>query len=358
MTLGTPVSKRVSGKLWRCAARNQVPQCSSVHRGPPRIGAVAGLVALLAACQPPAPQPEVTVTIPRGASFDAAVESLVTHRVVTRPGWFRIYARLQGVPGHLKSGVYEFRPGERWSMLVAALRTGRGVEIRFTLREALPLWNVADVVAEATGVPREAFLAAARAEAPRRALGIADVATSVEGFLFPTTYTVSVGTSAQELVRVMTREFEVRWRPEWNARLDSLGWTRYEAVTLASIIQAEMRYGPDARYISAVYHNRLDRGMPLQADPTVSYAHGRHLRRVYEKHLEVRSPYNTYLHRGLPPGPIGQPGVQSLIAALYPADAPYLYFVAGTDGKHVFSVTYREHLAAISKIRRARRRRR
>ena len=109
-----------------------------------------------------------------------------------------------------------------------------------------------------------------------------------------------------------------------------------------------------APFVSAVYHNRLKRGMPLQADPTVVYAHGRRLRRVFEKQLQIRSPYNTYLHAGLPPGPISQPGAESLRAALYPADVPFLYFVAQPDGKHVFSVTYEEHLRAIRKIRGAR----
>jgi UPF0755 protein len=100
-----------------------------------------------------------------------------------------------------------------------------------------------------------------------------------------------------------------------------------------------------------VYHNRLKRGMALQADPTILYAHGRRLPRVWERHLQIRSPYNTYLHRGLPPGPIGQPGSASLDAALYPKAVGYLYFVAQADGKHVFSETYAQHLAAIRAIR-------
>jgi UPF0755 protein len=160
---------------------------------------------------------------------------------------------------------------------------------------------------------------------------------------------------ARDLVRIMTREFESQWRPEWTRRLDTLKMTRHELVTLASIVEAEVRYPPDREYVSAVYHNRLRRRMPLQADPTVLYAHGRRLPRVWERHLQIASPYNTYRNPGLPPGPIGQPGKASLLAALYPKSVGYLYFVAQPDGKHVFSETYKQHLAAIRAIRAPRR---
>jgi UPF0755 protein len=153
--------------------------------------------------------------------------------------------------------------------------------------------------------------------------------------------------TARDLVRIMTREFVAEWQPAWDARLDTLHLTRHQLVTLASIIEAEVRYDPDRAYVSAVYHNRLTRGMKLEADPTVIYAYGRRLKRVWDKNLRVASPYNTYLHAGLPPGPIVEPGRASLTAALYPAAVPFLYFVAQPDGKHIFSVTMAEHEAAI-----------
>jgi len=134
-----------------------------------------------------------------------------------------------------------------------------------------------------------------------------------------------------------------------------LHFSRHELVTLASIVEAEVRYDPDRPFVSAVYHNRLKRGMRLEADPTVSYAYGRRLKRVWHKNLAVHSSYNTYLHTGLPPGPIAQPGRASLAAALYPANVPFLYFVAQSDGKHIFSTTYPEHLAAIKRVKEMRR---
>jgi UPF0755 protein len=318
---------------------------------------VLALVALTASCgvgpkrcggeQGPAC---VTVTIPRGATFDAAVDSLVARGVITSPGPFRAYARSAGLPGALKSGVYALPPSAAWRHVVAALKSGRGVEVRFTVREGLTAAEVAQAAERQLRIARDSFLAALADPAVREGLELPDGA-SAEGYLFPTTYVVPVHLDARDLVRLMTREFTAHWRPAWTRRLDSLDLTRHELVTLASIVEAEVRYAPDREFVSAVYHNRLRRGMRLQADPTVLYAHGRRLPRVWERHLQIRSPYNTYLHAGLPPGPIGQPGTASLQAALYPKAVGYLYFVAQADGKHVFSETYSQHLAAIRAVR-------
>jgi len=313
-----------------------------------------GLLLAIAACAG-SDGPRVTVTIPAGATLDAAVDSLAANHVINHPGSFRLYARLRGLAGSLKSGVYLLRQNESWSDVVAALERGRGVEQRFTVREGLRLAEVADLARGQLRIPRDSFLAAAEDSVLLTSVGLPAEAPSAEGYLFPTTYLLPLGIGARELVRVMTHQFTQQWSPEWQARLDSLHFSRHELVTLASIVEAEVRYDPDRPFVSAVYHNRLKRGMRLEADPTVSYAYGRRLRRVWEKNLAVRSPYNTYLHAGLPPGPIGQPGRAGLVAALYPADVPFLYFVAQPDGKHIFSATYAEHLAAIQRVKQLRR---
>jgi len=299
--------------------------------------------------------PRVTVTIPAGATLDATIDSLAANRVLSHPGSFRLYAKVRGLGGSLKSGVYLLRQGESWGEVVATLERGRGVEQRFTVREGLRLGEVADLARGQLRIPRDSFLAAAEDSVLLAGLGLPDEAPSAEGYLFPTTYLLPLHIGARELVRVMTHQFAEQWGPEWQVRLDSLHFSRHELVTLASIIEAEVRYDPDRPFISAVYHNRLRRGMRLEADPTVSYAYGRRLKRVWEKNLAVRSSYNTYLHAGLPPGPIAQPGRASLAAALYPADVPFLYFVAQSDGKHIFSATYTEHLAAIRRVKEMRR---
>ncbi len=315
---------------------------------------LALLVLVVAACGSASPGEQATVTIPRGATFGQAVDSLAAHGVIDHPGWFRLYARARGLPAELKSGTYTFHVDDGWGDVVTALKAGRGAEVRFTVLEGMMAFEVAERARVWLRIPRDSFFAAVKDTALQRELGIRVNPAGVEGYMYPTTYTVPVGIKARDLVRLMTHEFIERWTPEWDARVGQLGMTRHEIVTLASIIEAEVRYRPDRPYVSAVYHNRLRRGMALQADPTINYAYGRRLRRVWERNLQIRSPYNTYLHPGLPPGPISQPSDSSLYAALDPAPVGFLYFVAQPDGKHVFSATYADHLAA---IRRARQRR-
>ena len=208
--------------------------------------------------------------------------------------------------------------------------------------------EIAEAVERQLGISAEAFLAAAADTAWRDRLGIPT--PTLEGYLYPSTYLVRVDATARDVVRQMVREFESRWQPDWDLRVDTLGMNRHEIVTLASIIEGEVRRDADRRYVSSVYHNRLRRGMRLQADPTVIYALGRR-RRLFERDYLTRSPYNTYQIDGLPPGPIGAPSEASLQAALYPARTDFLFFVARPDGQHVFSRTYAEHQRAIAVVR-------
>ncbi len=334
--------------------RNRPWRLARPFRVPPSAFRVLLSVALAACGNTTSPGERSPVTIPPGATLEAAVDSLAARGIVEHAGLFTLYARLHGLRGSLKTGVYLLAPRTPWSDVVDALERGRGVEARFFVPEGLMLVEVAAAAGAQLGVPRDSFLAAARDPDLIQGLGLPGDARSVEGYLFPTTYLVPLHMHARDLVRVMTREFAAQWQPEWQARLDSLHLTRHALVTLASIIEAEVRYDPDRPYVSAVYHNRLARGMRLEADPTIGYAYGRRLRRVWEKNLAIRSPYNTYQRTGLPPGPIGQPGRASLAAALYPAGVPFQYFVAQPDGKHIFSTTYAEHLAAIRAVKRQR----
>jgi len=294
------------------------------------------------------------VIIPRGSTYYQALDSLESRGVVKNRDWFSLYARMRGLPSSLKSGIYTFDKDESWSTVINTLKTGRGLEVRFTVTEGMMGFEVAERARSWLGVSRDSFTAAMRDTSLERELGIRPSPAGVEGYMYPTTYVVPMRMRARELMRLMTHEFIARWQPEWDARLADLHMTRHEIVTLASIIEAEVRYRPDRPYVSAVYHNRLKRGMALQADPTIIYAQGRRLRRVWEKHLQIRSPYNTYLNPGLPPGPITQPSDSSIIAALYPAPIGYLFFVAQPDGKHIFSATYNDHLAAIRRVRQRR----
>ncbi|HYK11906.1 MAG TPA: endolytic transglycosylase MltG [Gemmatimonadales bacterium] len=311
------------------------------------------LVLLLAACSTtPARGPQIDVTIPRGATFDIAMDSLSARGIVSHPFWFRIYGRLVGLRSNLKSGTYAFHEDETWRVISEALSTGRGALVHFTTPEGLMATEVADLAQSRLNIPRDSFLLAIADPALKSELDLPSNAPTVEGYLYPTTYLVPAKISAHDLARAMVREFLGQWDSSWTATLDSQHLSRQAIVTVASIVEAEVRYDPDRPYVAAVYLNRLRRGMKLEADPTVIYAYGHRLKRVFEKNLLIRSPYNTYLHAGLPPGPIAQPGHASLAATVHPADVPYLYFVAQPDGKHIFSVTYAEHLAAIQKVKR------
>ena len=318
------------------------------------------LLGLAVSCSSPDParyqsvSERIMVIIPRGATYYQALDSLESRGVIKSRDWFSLYARVRGLPSNLKSGVYTFDPDESWSSVVSTLKSGRGLEVRFTVTEGMMGFEVAERARSWLGVPRDSFFAAMRDTSLARELGILPSRAGVEGYMYPTTYVVPMRMRARELVKLMTHEFIARWQPEWDGRLAELNMTRHEIVTLASIIEAEVRYRPDRPYVSAVYHNRLKRGMALQADPTIIYAHGRRMRRVWEKQLQIASPYNTYLNPGLPPGPITQPSDSSIIAALYPAPVGYLYFVAQPDGKHIFSATYNDHLAAIRRVRQRR----
>ena len=313
------------------------------------------LLGLVAACSAtPGRGPQVTVTIPRGANFEVAMDTLSARGVITHPFWFRLWGRLTGLRSDLKSGTYAFHEDETWRVVAEALKTGRGALVHWTVPEGLMATEVAELAQSRLGIPRDSFLAAIRDPALKADLGLPPSAATVEGYLFPTTYLVPARIDAHDLARAMVREFLGQWDTAWTAALDSEHLSRPAIVTVASIVEAEVRYDPDRPYVAAVYLNRLKRGMKLEADPTVIYAYGRRLKRVYEKNLLIKSPYNTYLHAGLPPGPISQPGRASLAATVHPAAVPYLYFVAQPDGKHIFSVTYAEHEAAIRKVRRLR----
>lgn len=312
----------------------------------------AALLLTLAACTT-TPGPKQQVTVPSGVSFGVVAESLSARGIIDHPRWFRILARVRGKDRSIRSGIYELpRHSSAWSVL-DALEHGDQMLERFTVPEGLTLGEIAAQAQAQLNIPADSFMAAANDAAAASAF--VDGAMSFEGLLLPETYLVSAGVNARGLVRVMAQQGLEAWSPAWTARLDTLGLTRLHLLALASIIEGEAQVDSERAVISAVYWNRLRKGMALQADPTVQYAiqlaTGSRKQRLMLKDYEFRSPYNTYLNTGLPPGPVNSPGRASIEAALYPADVPWLFFVASGDGGHVFTRTYREHLRAIRKVR-------
>lgn len=315
----------------------------------------AGLLLTLAltACGGP-PGETLELTVPPGASFGTVVDSLVARDVVRHPTLFRLYARFRGDERRVRAGRYALVTGARWDDVLATLIEGRVVTVPMTVPEGFRLPQMAPRIAQVAEVGQEEVLAALQAPDNDERYGVPG--PGLEGYLFPDTYRFAAGVPVRSVIEAMALRYRQVWTPERRARLDSLGMTERELVTLASIVQAEARKNEEMPRIASVYHNRLRRGWLLQADPTVLYALGGYRERLLFAAIDsvADNPYNTYKQPGLPPGPIGAPGEDAIDAALYPVDEPYLYFVAWPDGTHVFSRTLQEHNRAVAAARRER----
>jgi UPF0755 protein len=320
-------------------------------RRTPRLAGAAVLSALLLAfaCRGSGTG-QVRVVVPHGATLRVAAESLQSAGVVRNAALFRIYAMLRGSDRSIRAGTYVFQRGVSWNEVIDDLLGGKGLEHAITIPEGWSTYQIVPQLARVLGAPVDSVRAAVRDTALLHAL---DVPTpTLEGYLFPDTYVFPDGTTPRAAVRVMVDRFQRVWQPEWDQRLQALAMSRHDVMALASIVEKEAKLPEERPVIAAVYLNRLKRGMPLQADPTVQYALGRHVARVMYKDLEIDSPYNTYRHAGLPPGPIASPGKPAIVAALNPANVPYLYFVAHPDGHHEFTTDFAAHSVAVRAARR------
>ena len=288
--------------------------------------------------------------VPRGATLRVAAESLEKAGVVNNATAFRVYGMLRGSDRSIRAGTYVFKRPVSWGEVLDDLRGGKSLEHAITIPEGWSLLQIVPQLARVLEVPVDSVHAAVRDTALLHAL---DIPTpTLEGYLFPDTYVFPDGTTARAAVRVMVDRFQRVWQPEWNQRLQALAMSRHDVMALASIVEKEARLPEERPVIAAVYMNRLKTGMLLQADPTVQYAHGKHVARVLYKDLEIDSPYNTYRNKGLPPGPIASPGRPAIVAALNPANVPYTYFVAYPDGHHEFTTSFSAHSIAVRAARR------
>jgi len=311
------------------------------------------LAAALTSCHP-SPGPPVDITVPDGATLGQVADTLVARGVIGSRRVFIAYARLRGDDRRIKAGRYRLARSSRWRDVLSDLTAGHVVTVTLTVPEGFRLTRIAPRIAALTGLTRDSVLRAMSAP------GVAEryhvPGPGLEGYLFPDTYRFAPGVDISRVLTTLTERYRSEWTPMRRDRLDSLGMSEREAVTLASIIQAEARRVREMPLISAVYHNRLRRGYLLQADPTVLYALGGPRARLLYAAIDsvADSPYNTYTRPGLPPGPICAPGDAAIEAALFPADVDYLYFVAWSDGSHVFTRSLAEHNRAKARARRAR----
>jgi peptidoglycan lytic transglycosylase G len=298
-----------------------------------------------------APGVEKFVMIPRGTSSYETAHLLEREGVVRHWAVFLAYLKLAKPRSPLQAGEYRF--AEPLSVIQVADKLIRGLIYyhEFTVPEGYSLFEIGAML-EQKGFARAADLLAAAGRTDLVA-DLSQSARNLEGYLFPDTYRLARGTTADEIARIMVRRFR-----EVYAGLQPLlpqsPLNLQQVVTLASLIEKETSVDAERELISAVFQNRLKKGMLLQCDPTVIYAaqlKGNYRGTIFQSDLESNSPYNTYRHPGLPPGPIANPGKRSLEAALSPAQSDYLYFVADNRGGHVFSRTLEEHQRAVSAYR-------
>ncbi len=292
-----------------------------------------------------------TVFVRPGATIDEIAEDLVQAGLLKSPFAFSILARLTGTDRKLKAGQYAFHRGDSVLAILTGLVRGMGGQDLVTIPEGRTARDIADLLAGRLGTDPELFLAAV-ADSALRAEFVVPGAT-LEGYLFPDTYAFLPTTAPVVIVRTMAGKAR-RVLDEELGRGGpiALELTPHEILTLASIVEAEAMVSAERPRIAAVYLNRLRRGMLLQADPTVAYALGGHRMRIYYSDLRVQSPYNTYLHPGLPPGPIGNPGRSSIQSVLNPMPGSReLFFVARGDGTHIFTETGEAHLRAVAHVR-------
>ncbi len=297
---------------------------------------------------------EQSFFVSRGQSFRSIADSLEAQGLISSRSRFSLVARLLGGADRLQIGKYQFTSGISNARLFLSLRSGRDNSmIKVTIPEGYRARTQARVFSRTIGTDSARFMSLVHDPLFIDDLGLRD--TVLEGYLMPDTYGFTWQQDEAEIIEQMVAKFKEFYSDSLQARQEEMQWTVREVLTLASIVEAEAVRDNERPIIAGVYLNRLRRGMKLEADPTVQYGLEEEPRRVLYADLKVDHPYNTYLRRGLPPGPINNPGRASILAVLYPAKHSYLFFVADGQGGHRFASSYTEHRKNVRLYRRARR---
>ncbi|MBI3543981.1 MAG: endolytic transglycosylase MltG, partial [Deltaproteobacteria bacterium] len=252
-----------------------------------------------------------------------------------------------------KAGDYRFTNKMLPSEVMAIIMSGVSYGMQLPIPEGFNMAQIAEALDKVKPGSRERFLELC---ADRKFIATLELSpggtapATLEGYLFPETYLVGRKTPEEEVIRQMVRKFKGVFTPELRARAKEIGLSEHETITLASIIEKETGAPDERPLISSVFHNRLKKHMKLQTDPTVIYGIRNYNGNITRKDLETPTPYNTYFIPGLPPGPIASPGKDAIVAALYPKESPYLFFVSHNDGTHEFTSTYDDHRKAVTKF--------
>ena len=319
--------------------------------GPLVIAAIALAAGWLFAVRPPDRfgEPRV-VSIRRGESFGAVAQRMAQAGVVRSALVLALYGKSSGRAAHVKPGDYAFPGGESLATLLRRLVNGDSMIIVITIPEGMTAHQIGERLAQAGLGCQSAFDAAVSDGRMVQALGLRGL--GAEGFLFPATYRFSPLAKSDEILGTMIARFYELMTPRVQTRMFELGLDAQQLVTLASMIEKEAQMPVERALIASVFYNRLAVGMPLQSDPTALYNRAGETARAVSA-VRTASAFNTYVIAGLPPGPIANPGLPAIEAALYPAHTDYLYFVARHDGTHLFSRSFEDHRRAIDAMRRS-----
>ncbi|HTK59856.1 MAG TPA: endolytic transglycosylase MltG [Candidatus Baltobacteraceae bacterium] len=298
----------------------------------------------------------ILYAIPQGSGAKAIAEGLKKAKLIRSPKYFLFTVWSRGDQAKFKAGTYELTPSMSTREIEAYLAKGEPAsdEISVTLLEGWTLDDIADHLQEAGLATREEFYAEA-GESAKSAWGLPDwsssypalasrpAGASLEGYLFPDTYRVYADGGAKPLVRRMLDNFEDKLTPDLRAEIKAQGRTIHEIVTMASIIEREVRSDEDRALVSGIFWKRVEAGRGLEADSTVNYITGHSKPSVSYEDTRIDHPWNTYRYRGLPPGPIGNPSLSAIIAAIRPKTSPYWYFLTDPEGKVWYGRTLDEH---------------
>jgi UPF0755 protein len=287
------------------------------------------------------------VEVPEGASFKEVANQLAQKGLIVSPFWFRLLGKVQDAERKIKPGEYDLHTAMRPAEILNALVKGKVIQYSVLIPEGLTAQQIGKLL-EVAGIAKEADIARLVAD-PAFVKSLDLDAKTLEGYLFPETYHFRRRTKPEDVLRAMVQRFKAAYTPALQVQATGLGMAERHVVTLASIIEKETGRDDERPLISAVFHNRLKKRLPLQSDPTVIYGIRKFSGNLTRKDLGRRTPFNTYTSIGLPPSPIANPGLQSIQAAVNPAPVKYLYFVSKNDGSHHFSVTLAEHNRAVER---------
>lgn len=288
------------------------------------------------------------VTIHKGQNFETTAKGLHEADIIENPFKFKVVARVKGYDKKIKAGEYLFSSSMSPDQILKKMISGKVRVYKVVVPEGYNLRQIASVISEAGLGTETAFLKAATDASFVKEKGINT--DTFEGYLFPDTYHFPKGFAPERIISSMVDRFWSVFTSEWVKQAGDMGFSVHQIVTLASVIEKETGAAFERPLISSVFHNRLKKKMLLQSDPTVIYGIKDFDGNITRKHLKTPTPYNTYQIKGLPPGPIANPGADALKAALYPAVTRFLYFVSKNDSTHKFSTNLKDHNRAVRKF--------